>query len=127
VRGDGVQSLDVPVGLLGLRLEVDAVGHPRAEQFDRLGADLLRQVILGLEYGDCLLTRGDGSSISRPAYSAKRGRWAACGVESSRRMAPHLPKRGGWTPFKAPSAGIDGGRSCLRTTPPPSCSDTWTS
>jgi hypothetical protein len=39
------------VRLLGLRLELDAVGKPRDQQFDRLGADLLRQVILGLERG----------------------------------------------------------------------------
>ena len=32
VQRDEVQSLDVPVGLLGLRLEVDAVGQPRVEQ-----------------------------------------------------------------------------------------------
>jgi hypothetical protein len=83
VQRDEVRPLDVPVGLLGLRLEVDAVGEPRVEQFDRLGADLLRQVILGLEHGDWLLTPGDGSSISRPAYSGKRGRRTTCGVESS--------------------------------------------
>jgi hypothetical protein len=35
-----------------MTLKVDAVGQPRVEQFDRLGADLLRQVILGLEPGD---------------------------------------------------------------------------
>src|SRR6516165_9799597 len=59
------------------------VGQPRVDPFDRLGADLLRQVIPGLEQGDWLLTPGDGSSIARPAYSAKRGRWTACEVESS--------------------------------------------
>src|SRR5262249_43338963 len=103
------------------------VGQPRVEQFDHLGADLLRQVILGLEHGDWLLTPGDGSSIARPAYSAKRGLRTPCGVESSRRTASHPFKRGGWTPFEAPSAGIGGGRPCPKRTPPPSCSDTWTS
>jgi len=36
-------------------------------------------------------------------------------------------KRGGWTPFEAPSADPGGGRPCPKRTPPPSCSDTWTS
>src|SRR6516162_7506868 len=92
-----------------------------------LGADLLRQAILGLEHGDWLLTPGDGSSISRPAYSAKRVRWTACEVESSRRTASHPAKRGRWTPFEAPSANPGGGRPCPKRTVPPSCSDTWTS
>ena len=84
VQRDEVRPLDVPVRLLDLRLEVDAVGQPRVEQFDRLDAGRLVQVILGLEHGDWLLTPGDGSSISRPAYLAKRGRWTACEVQSSR-------------------------------------------
>jgi hypothetical protein len=83
VQCDEVRLLDIPVGLLGLRLEVDSVGQLCIEQFDRLGADLLRQVILGLEHDDWLLTPSDSSSISRPGYSAKRGRRTACGVESS--------------------------------------------
>src|SRR5262249_11087402 len=103
------------------------VGQPRVEQFDRPGADLLRQVIPGLEHGDRLLTPRDGTSIARPAYSAKRGRRTACEVESSRRTASHPSKRGGWTPFEAPSAGLGGGRPCPKRTPPPSCSDIWTS
>ena len=36
VQGDEVRPLDVPVGLLGLRLQVDAVGQPRVEQLDHL-------------------------------------------------------------------------------------------
>ena len=67
VQRDEVRPLDVPVGLLGLRLEVDAVGQPGVEQLDRLDVDLRRQVLRGLEQGDWLLTPRDGSSISRPA------------------------------------------------------------
>ena len=38
VQGDEVRPLDVPVGLLGLRLQVDAVGQPGVEQLDHLDA-----------------------------------------------------------------------------------------
>jgi hypothetical protein len=94
------------------------VGQPRVEQFDRLGANLLRQVILGLGQGDWLLTPGDDFSISRPACSARRGRGRACDVESSRRTASHPSKRGGWTPFEAPSTDPGGGRPCPKRAPP---------
>jgi hypothetical protein len=36
------------VGLLALRLEIDAVGQPLVEQLDRLGATGFRQIVLGL-------------------------------------------------------------------------------
>ena len=51
VQGDEVRPLDVPVGLLGLRLQVDAVGQPCVEQLDHLDAGRLGQVVLRLEHG----------------------------------------------------------------------------
>jgi hypothetical protein len=73
VQGDEVLSLDVPVGLPRLRLEVDGVGWPRVEQFERLAADFLRQVDLGLKRGDWLLTAGDGSSNDPPILPSVAG------------------------------------------------------
>ena len=52
VQGDEVRPLDVPVGLLGLRLQVHAVGQPGIEQLDRLDAGGLGQVVLRLEHGE---------------------------------------------------------------------------
>jgi hypothetical protein len=43
-------TLDVPVGLLAMRLQVDAIRQAGVEQLDRLGAGLLREVNLHLEH-----------------------------------------------------------------------------
>src|SRR5438046_4893018 len=51
VQGDEVRPLDVPVGVLGLRLQVDAVGQASDEQFDSLDAGGLGEAVLRLEHG----------------------------------------------------------------------------
>jgi hypothetical protein len=55
VQADEVRPLDVPVGLLDLRLQVLAVGEPGVEQLDRLDAGRLGQVILCPEHDDVSL------------------------------------------------------------------------
>ena len=51
VQGDEVRPLDVPVGVFGLRLQVDAVGQASDEQFDGLDAGGLGEAVLRLEHG----------------------------------------------------------------------------
>ena len=49
VQGDELRALHVPVGLLALGLEIDAVGEPPVEQLGDLGPGLHREVVLGRE------------------------------------------------------------------------------
>jgi hypothetical protein len=59
MEGDEVRALDVPVRLLGLRLEVDAVRQPRVEQLDRLDTSRLRKIVLRLEHGKVSLLKAE--------------------------------------------------------------------
>ncbi len=50
VQRDELWPLHIPVGLLGLRLQVDAVRQPAVQQGDGLRPDVLGKVVLGLEH-----------------------------------------------------------------------------
>src|SRR4030095_5894527 len=47
VQRDERGPFHVPVGLLALRLQVDAIGEALIEQLDRLSAGGLREIVLG--------------------------------------------------------------------------------
>src|SRR5262249_50758977 len=63
VQGNEIRAFDVPVRLLGLRLQVDGVGQARVEQLDCLHANSLRQVVLGLEHLKSPLKKPDAGSL----------------------------------------------------------------
>ena len=50
VESDEIGPLDVPMGLLGLRLQVDGIREPSIEQLDRLGANVLGKVAFRFEH-----------------------------------------------------------------------------
>ena len=47
VERDEVRALDVPVGLFGLKGEIQRVGELLVEQIDGVAADLVRKIVLG--------------------------------------------------------------------------------
>src|SRR5262249_28661903 len=54
VESDEARPLDVPVSLLGLLGQIDAIGQALLKQSHHLSSNLLRQIVLGLVHHDVL-------------------------------------------------------------------------
>jgi hypothetical protein len=66
VQGDEVRALHVPVRLLALGLQIDAVGQPQVEQLAGHQAEGLRQIVAGAaEAGGIACCRCHGFSLVR--------------------------------------------------------------
>src|SRR4029078_9161384 len=93
VELDEVAALDVPVRLLELRVQVEAVREPGVQELDELLARVCRDVDAGLERPACL--RRHVSPLCRSG----RGYPLVANVNRLRRPAPRRARR-------------DGGASC---------------
>src|SRR5262245_10188235 len=67
MQGDERRTLDVPVGLFALSLQIDGIGQTLVQQADRFPAILLRQVILG-----GVEASGIGTGLGRGAGAGTR-------------------------------------------------------